>query len=94
MKKNLIVIYYAVLILVLSSQAIYTVYRLGGTVGQGEKLHRLQQQQLALEKELQLLQEKHYSQNSLAAITPEDTAGYHTIERPIIISAGESVASR
>mgnify|MGYP003332432160 CR=1 FL=1 len=94
MKKNLVAIYYFVLILILSSQAVYTVYRLGGTVGQGEKLRSLQQQQVALEKDLQLLQESHYQTNSLASLQEEDTAGYHAIQKPIIIGVSDSVASR
>lgn len=94
MKKRLITIYYTILILILSSQAVYTVYRLGGTVGQGKTLHNLQQQQVALETELQLLEETKYTTTSLASIEDEDTADYQAIGQPIIISTTDSVASR
>ncbi|EKD23051.1 MAG: hypothetical protein ACD_83C00081G0001, partial [uncultured bacterium] len=40
--KKIIKFYYLILILVIASQAIYTVYRLSGTVGQGKKLSQLQ----------------------------------------------------
>jgi len=94
MKQRLVIFYYAVLILILSSQAIYTVYQLGGTIGQGEKLHSLQQQQVALEKDLQLLQEAKYEHTALNTLTDEDTADYHAIQKPITLTNTESVASR
>lgn len=94
MKKTVITIYYAILILVLSSQAVYTVYKLGGTVGQGDKLRHLQQQQVALEKELQEVREQRYIQASLTALTDEDLVGYQPIRKPILLSAVQSVASR
>lgn len=94
MKKRLIFFYYAALILVLSCQAMYTVYKLGGTIGQGEKLQHLQQQQAGLEKNLQELQEtrsQHTSLTTLSQVTPD---GYTAISTPIIVSAAQSVASR
>lgn len=94
MKQRLTILYYAALILILSSQAVYTVYRLGGTVGQGEKLHSLQKQQIALEKDLQILAETKYTLTSLIGITNEDTADYQAIAKTIIIGNNESVASR
>lgn len=93
MKKHLFTAYYAVIILVLMSQAVYTVYKLGGTVGQGEKLKHLQEQQVAMEKDLQEVREERYSQTSLTALS-EKTDEYQAIRKPIAVSAGESVASR
>lgn len=93
MKKRLLFVYYAVLILVLSCQAIYTVYKLGGTIGQGEKLGSLQQEQQALEKELRLLQETHSTETALTTLA-ESAEDYQPIQKPIILSTVESVASR
>jgi len=92
--KKIAKFYYFLLILVIASQAIYTVYRLGGTVGQGKKISQLQQQQFDLEKELQILEEEHYSQFSLTNLADNQTEGYHAIQKPIILSTVDSVASR
>ncbi|OGJ38636.1 MAG: hypothetical protein A2383_00125 [Candidatus Pacebacteria bacterium RIFOXYB1_FULL_39_46] len=92
--KKIIKFYYLILILVIASQAIYTVYRLSGTVGQGKKLSQLQQQQTIFEEELQILQEKRSTQFSLTKLAETRTADYLTIGKPIILNNTESVASR
>jgi hypothetical protein len=92
--KKIVKFYYLILILVVASQAIYTVYRLSGTTGQGKKISQLQQEQLALEKELQVLQEERFAQFSLTNLADTQTDGYQAISEPIILSAVESVASR
>lgn len=93
MKKTLFTVYYAIIILVLMSQAVYTVYKLGGTVGQGERLKHLQEQQVAMEKDLQKVQEERYSAASLTTLS-QATDEYQAIRKPIALSAAESVASR
>lgn len=93
MKKTLLTVYYAALVLVLLSQAVYTVYKLGGTVGQGERLKHLQQEQIALEKDLQTVREERHTATSLTLLSQEADE-YQTIRKPIAISAVESVASR
>ncbi|MFH2118199.1 MAG: hypothetical protein ABII10_00455 [Candidatus Paceibacterota bacterium] len=92
--KKIIKFYYLILILVIASQAIYTVYRLSGTVGQGKKLSQLQQQQIIFEENLQILQEERASQFSLTKLAETQTTGYLAIGKPIILNTAESVASR
>lgn len=94
MKKPLLALYYGLLILVLASQAIYTVYRLGGTVGHGEKLGALQQQHQTLTKELQVLQETHSTTTALTTLATTVEDGYQPIQKPIILTVSDSVASR
>ena len=94
MKKRLVFLYYSLLILVLSCQAMYTVYKLGGTIGQGERLSLLQQKQIGLEKELQTLQESRSAATALTAVAQAAETEYQPIHKPIIISVGDSVASR
>lgn len=94
MKQRLVFCYYAALILILSCQAMYTVYRLGGTIGQGEKIKHLQQQQAELEADLQNLQESRSSITSLTELSAATPEGFIAIQQPVIISGAESVASR
>ena len=94
MKKTLLALYYGLLILVLTSQAIYTVYRLGSTVGHGEKLGQLQQQQYSLNQELQTLRAEHSSTTALTTVSETTQDSYLPIQKPIILSVSDSVASR
>lgn len=94
MKKHLVLFYYSLLILMLSCQAMYTVYKLGGTIGQGEKLSLLQQKQIGLEKKLQALQESRFASTALTAVAQAAETEYQSIQKPIIIRSGDSVASR
>jgi hypothetical protein len=94
MKKTLIALYYGLLILVLTSQAIYTVYRLGSTVGHGEKLGQLQQQLYSLNQELQLLRAEHSNATALTTVSQTAQDSYLPIQKPIILSVSDSVASR
>ncbi|HEX9817694.1 MAG TPA: hypothetical protein VGA89_02270 [Patescibacteria group bacterium] len=91
--KKFIKLYYLLLILLISSQAIFTVYRLSGTISQGKKLSQLQRQQTEMEEELRILEEKHFSQNSLTRLASQ-TEDYWPIQKPIVLTKGESVASR
>lgn len=92
--KKMLKFYYLVLILVLSCQALYTVYKLGGTVGQGERMSHLQQQQAELNKELQVVQENRFHAGALTTLAEQTAEGYQPIQAPIILSAVDSVASR
>jgi len=83
--KKLIAFYYGLLILVLASQAIYTVYKLGGTVGQGEKLGLLQQQ---------VLRETYSRATALTPLAETVETDYQPIQKPIILTVSSSVASR
>jgi hypothetical protein len=93
MKKS-IVFFYGLLILILSCQAIYTVYKLGGTIGQGEKLSRLEQEQQSLASQLQILREEHSSATALTTLASETDTTYQPIRQPIIISVTDNVALR
>ncbi|HCR81125.1 MAG: hypothetical protein UY13_C0002G0355 [Candidatus Pacebacteria bacterium GW2011_GWB1_47_8] len=92
--KKLIAFYYGLLILVLASQAIYTVYKLGGTVGQGEKLGLLQQQQQTLSQQLQVLRETYSRATALTPLAETVETDYQPIQKPIILTVSSSVASR
>lgn len=92
MKRGL-TLYYVVLILILSFQAMYTVYKLGGTIGQGENIRQLQHKQAVLTQELQTLRETRSGSLSLTTLAENTPDDYTAIREPIIVTQTESVAA-
>ncbi|MFZ5437793.1 MAG: hypothetical protein ACOZAK_01970 [Patescibacteria group bacterium] len=87
-------VYYVMLALIISAQAITTVYQLGSTIGHGEKISKLEQTVASKEKQLSLLQEEKYQTYSLTALAIREDDSYHPIGKPITLLESNSLASR
>lgn len=95
LKKIAITSYYMILAMLITTQAVKTVYQLSSTIGFGQKVSLLENRKRILLTEKQLLEEKITKEISLYEIQSlVDNDKYSSIKKPIIVSINKNVAIR
>ncbi len=85
---------YALGVLYLAFQAVLTVYQLGTTISDSQRISRLQQERQELAATKTTIEQQATSLVAISTIDDNLPAGYTAVVKPLIIRASDSVASR
>ncbi len=85
---------YALGVLCLAFQAMITVYQLGTTISDSQRISRLQQERQQLTATKTVIEQQATSLVAISTVDSNLPAGYTTVDKPLIIRTSDSVASR
>ena len=93
-KSKIITIYYVLVVTILATQAVQTVYQLSQSIGFGQKMSQLQQQKETLANQKMNLSRQISQTSSITKLGEEINNDFRPITTPILVSSNNSVASR